>query len=175
MYKNLDEMRNNGIALANYFVDKSISEDIKIYQFGLMKRVYITHGFCLASLDRGALDPRFDVVEAWENGPVIPSVYHSFKHNGNNKITTKSYFVTEIDRDGKLEFVTPVLKDEEIKEVADFVWTRYINCSDFELVKLTHRKGTPWSLCYRKGENRQIPDLYTKAFYKKLIRSWEEN
>ena len=175
MYKSLDKMRHNAIALANYFVDKSISDEIKIYQFGLMKRVYITHGFCLASLDRGALDPLYDVVEAWKNGPVIPSVYHSFKHHTDNEIRTKSFFVTEIYSNNKVEIETPVLKDEDIKDVADFVWGRYKNHSDYELVKLLHRKGTPWYLCYKKGENRPIPDLYTKTFYKKLIRLWDEN
>jgi len=168
-------MKPNAISLANYFVDLAASSHKEIFQFGLMKRVYIAHGFCLALLDRTALDPRFDVVEAWKNGPVIPSVYHSFKHNASDGITNKSFFVTKIHPDGKLEFKTPILEDIEFKDIADFVWRRYFDFTDFELVNLTHRKGTPWFLCYEEGRNNPIPDLYTKTFYKKLIRTWEQN
>ena len=162
-------MQQNAISLANYFVDLALSNQKDIFHIGLMKRVYIAHGFCLAVLDRSALDPRFDVVEAWKHGPVIPSVYHSFKHNGNNKITVKSFFVTEIRSDG-IETETPLLKDDSIRKIADFVWRRYIDFTDFELVELTHRPGTPWALCYVDGKTNPIPDIYTKTFYKKLLK-----
>ena len=160
---------NNAISLANYFIDLAKSNQKNIHQFGLMKRVYITHGFYLALEDKSALDPRFDVVEAWKNGPVIPSVYHSFKHNGNKNITEKSIFVTGILSDGSLNIETPMLQNNDIIKIANFVWGRYINFTDFEMVQLTHRAGTPWDLCYEEGKNNPIPDLYTKAFYKKFV------
>jgi uncharacterized phage-associated protein len=160
-------MEVNAIAVANYFIGLAGSENVEIRQFGLMKRVYITHGFCLALLDRSALDPRFDVVEAWKNGPVIPSVYHSFKYNGNNPIRVKSLIV-EVG-DNELDFKTPELEDNEIQSIAQAVWKRYLGMDDFELIKLLHKDGTPWSRCYEEGKNNRIDDLYTKAYYKKLI------
>ncbi|MDR1091332.1 MAG: DUF4065 domain-containing protein [Prevotella sp.] len=160
-------MNTNAIAVANYFVDLAVKEKIEIKQFGLMKRVYVTHGFSLALLDYPALDSQFDVVEAWKNGPVIPSVYHSFKHNRNNPITEKS-FTVEVG-DGKFDFITPELEDSEIQQIAQAVWKRYSGMDDFELIKLLHKEGTPWSLCYEEGKNNKIPDLYTKAYYKKLV------
>ena len=164
-------MQSNAISLANYFIDLASSSQKGIYQMGLMKRVYITHGFCLALLDKSALDPRFDVVEAWKNGPVIPSVYHSFKHNGTKKITEKSFFVMNLLENGELDIQTPQLEEDDFKKIAEFVWTRYIDFTDYKLVELTHRPGTPWDLCYKEGKNNIIPDLYTKAFYKKLIKA----
>ena len=119
----------------------------------------------------GGIDPLFDTVEAWKNGPVIPSVYYSFKHYNAMAIATKSsgkYYPYN-----ELEVEIPTLKDMDIKDVADFVWGRYKNYSDIELVDMLHRKGTPWFLCYKEGKNNIIPDLYTKAFYKKLIRLWK--
>jgi uncharacterized phage-associated protein len=160
-------MKVNAIAVANYFIDLAKEKNVDIRQFGLMKRVYITHGFCLAVLNRSAIDSMFDTVEAWDNGPVIPSVYHSFKHNGNNPITEKSFIVKV--GDGEFDFETPELEDGEIRQVARAVWSRYSMMDDFELIKLLHKKGTPWSLCYKRGDNRPIPDLYTKAYYKKLV------
>jgi uncharacterized phage-associated protein len=162
-------MQPNAIALANYFIDKSLSENIPIYQLGLMKRVYIAHGFTLAFFDKSAIDPRFDVVEAWKYGPVIPSVYHSFKHNGNSAIIEKSVVVTDVLENGQVQFSAPTLENKDIIDVTNFVWDRYINFTDSQLVDLTHREGTPWALCYVEGKNNPIPDLYTKVFYEKLI------
>ena len=160
-------MNLNATALANYFVGLAKRDNIELFQFGLMKRVYIAHGFCLALYNRSAIDPRFDVVEAWKNGPVIPSVYHSFKYNGVNPIKEMSIIV-EMENN-QFKITTPELMDEEIKKVSEVVWERYKGMKDLQLIELTHQEGTPWSLCYEEGKNKPIPDLYTKAYYKKLI------
>lgn len=169
-------MATNATALANYFIDLAKNNGVELRQLGLMKRVYIAHGFSLALFDKSALDPRFDVVEAWPYGPVIPSIYHSFKYNRTNPITEKSVIerVEEKD-DGTLEesFEVPELHDIDIKCVAEMVWERYKDFDDYRLVALTHRHGTPWSLCFEEGKRNEIPDLYTKAFYKKLVIKWK--
>lgn len=72
-------MNMNALSVANYFIELAHKEGRHITQLGLMKRVYIAHGFSLALNYQSLLDPRFDKVEAWRYGPVIPSVYHSFK------------------------------------------------------------------------------------------------
>lgn len=161
-------MNPNATALANYFIDIAKRDGVELKQLGLMKRVYITHGFALAVLDRGALDDRFDRVEAWKNGPVIPSVYHSFKHNLDKPITEKSV-VMRLDG-SEMKFETPKLDDDEIRQVADFVWERYKEFNDFDLVNLTHKEGSPWHKCYIEGANMTIPDLYTRMYYKSLLR-----
>jgi uncharacterized phage-associated protein len=165
-------MATNATAVANYFIDLAKNDNMELRQLGLIKRVYITHGFSLALFDKSALDPRFDVVEAWKHGPVIPSIYHSFKHNENNPITVKSVIARVEEKDGKFKekFEEPILQDTDIQSVAEMVWDRYKKLSDYEMVALTHRKGTPWALCYKEGERNEIPDSFTKVFYKKLIK-----
>jgi uncharacterized phage-associated protein len=162
-------MKLNAIAVANYFVDLAVQERCELRQFGLMKRVYVTHGFCLAILNRSALDPRFDVVEAWKNGPVIPSVYHSFKHNRNSPIKEKSVIAEWSN--GAVEYITPELAHGcgDVKKIAQAVFERYMGYSDAQMVELLHRAGTPWALCYEEGRNNVIPDLYTKTFYEKVL------
>ena len=162
-------MTPDAIALANYFVDLAQEHNAPITQFGLMKRVYITHGFCLAALNKSAINPRFDSVEAWKYGPVIPSVYHSFKHNQSKPIEDKSIIFKGMEN-GVPQFGEPELQDEEIKQVARFVWNRYVNFTDTEIINLTHRKGTPWAYCYEEGMNKKIPDFVTRAYYNKLIK-----
>ncbi len=161
-------MKPNATALANYFIDLAHNDQLELRQLGLMKRVYITHGFSLAVLDRPAIDERFDKIEAWKNGPVIPSVYHSFKHNRNNPITEKSVIIDWSNNE--FTFEIPELEDNEIKQVANFVWNRYKGLDDFQMVELTHKKGTPWHECYIEGMNMPIPDAYTKLYYKSLLK-----
>ena len=72
-------MKDNALSVANYLIDLAKKENKNLTQLGLMKRVYIAHGFSLAINKESLLDNRFDKVEAWKYGPVIPSVYHSFK------------------------------------------------------------------------------------------------
>lgn len=162
-------MKTNAISVANHFIDLANKEKKALRQLGLMKRVYITHGFCLALFNTSILDERFDKVEAWKNGPVIPSVYHSFKHNQNNPIREKSVFMNMSQEENSMDFIVPELQDEMVQMVVESVWKRYEDYDDFELVGLTHKNGTPWQLCYVEGENRAIPDSYTKTYYKKFI------
>jgi uncharacterized phage-associated protein len=157
-------MKTSAIAIANHFVDLAQKEEKEIRLLGLIKRVYITHGFTLALYDRTALNQRFDVVEAWKLGPVIPSVYHSFKHFKTDHISEKSIIFTDYNK-----FEIPELEDKDVKKIANSVWNRYFNYSDSDIINLLHQKETPWGYCYVEGENRVIPDHFTQFYYKKLL------
>lgn len=158
-------MNNNAISVANEFIDIANKENKEIRLLGLVKRVYIAHGFSLAMLNKSLLDPRFDKVEAWRYGPVIPSVYHTFKYNGAEAIKEKGKILEE-DRG----FVIPVLEDENAKKIVNMVWQMYDGKTDSDLVTLLHREGTPWAIYYKWDKNNEIPDVATKLFYTKFVK-----
>lgn len=162
-------MKTNALSVANYFIELAAKDRHPLHLLGLMKRVYIAHGFALALLEHGLLDPRFDRVEAWEYGPVIPSVYHSFKQYRKGEITDFTVTVYQ-SPSGELEFDTPKLTDRKEQMVVEMVWKRYYDYKDSQLVTLTHREGTPWAACYKEGENNEIPDGLTGLFYSKLVK-----
>ncbi len=167
-------MNSDAIAIANYFIDKANSDTSAPYQLTLLrlvKYVYIAYGFAMAILDKVIIDKRFDTVEAWKYGPVIPSVYHSFKHNGNNIIKHKSIIAISEDKDGNLKFITPEVEDKENKMLLDFVWKRYRGKSTSELIALLHKGNTPWAYCYREGKNIEIPDEMTKMYYLSIVKN----
>lgn len=162
-------MRNNALSVANYFLELAKEEGLQFTQLGLMKRVYIAHGFSLAIHDVSLLDPRFDKVEAWRYGPVIPSVYHSFKQYKASPITEKT-FVMEWDAVAQEPtFHTPELHDDNAKEIVKMVLKRYKGMNDSEMVSLTHHAGSPWAVCYIAGRNKEIPDEVTKLYYSKIV------
>ena len=162
-------MKDNALSVANYFIDIAKSAGKTLTQLGLMKRVYIAHGFSLAINHKPLLDYRFDRVEAWKYGPVIPSVYHSFKQYRSTPITDLTV-IMEWDEDTmEPHFVTPRLNDTKAKKIVEMVWSRYLNKTDSEMVSLTHKKGTPWDLCDIEGENQPIPDELTEEYYRKIV------
>ena len=166
-------MQNDAIAIANYFVKKG-NEDISapdLTLLRLVKYVYIAYGFALSVLNKVIIDKRFDEVQAWKYGPVIPSVYHSFKHNRDQKITKECVILKSENDAGELHFETPEVEDERIKIILDFVWERYKGKTTPDLINILHAPGTPWAFCYRVGQNVEIPDKITKVYYDALVNS----
>ena len=53
-------MKDNALSVANYLIDLAKKENKNLTQLGLMKRVYIAHGFSLAINKESLLDNRFD-------------------------------------------------------------------------------------------------------------------
>lgn len=170
-------MKNNALSIANYFVELAKGDGKEIQPLKLMKLSYIAHGYILAILDKSALDPRFDKVEAWKFGPVIPSVYHSFKFYGNKNIEEPTFiFKGENFENDSPEIEIPRLNGESEKEICEFVWRNYEKYSGSDLVTMLHRDGTPWSIVYKEGKNIEIPDELTKSYYKLLVKElFEEN
>lgn len=164
----------NALEVANYLIDIAERNNEGIHLLKLVKEVYIAHGFSLALTGNSLLDPRFDKVEAWKYGPVIPSVYHSFKQYKNNPITGKTVTL-KLDDNGNVKFEEPMLKDETTKKIVEVVWKRYKDMSDSELVSLTHKSGTPWAVCYEEGANNVIPDSFTQLYYQKVLKNVLEN
>lgn len=149
-------------AVANEFLKKS--NEISVLK--LVKLCYIAQGFSLAVLDRPIFND--DRIEAWRYGPVVPSIYHEFKHFGRKNITTKSQFVTFTEDFNFIE-ETPVLTDENDKKIVQIVWNMYGGLSANRLVDLTHKSGTPWDLTYRPNLNNIIPNDLIKEYYKMLV------
>lgn len=158
-------MENYALAIANYFIELAHKESKDIRPLKLMKLVYIAHGYILAMLDKPTDGAKLEKVEAWQYGPVFPSVYYSFKQYGGNPID-KATTVLDFDKVGKEDFIsTPSLSCADEKKVCEFVWRNYGKFSDRELVSKLHMNGTPWKEYYQQGLNVVIPDKATKRYY----------
>jgi len=172
-------METNALSVANEFVQLSIEDSDKdtkdLTLLKLVKLCYIAHGFSLANFNgHSLLNPNFDRVEAWKLGPVIPSVYHSFKHNLNNKITEKVKVISEEKWNGtddNIDTTTPQLYNINEKAIVKFVWNRYRKWTGSDLVQMLHSDGTPWKLTYVPNANVIIPDGLTQVYFEGLIKA----
>ena len=126
--------------VAKYFLAQN-SEDAGdlISNLKLQKLAYYAQGFALAILGR----PLFgEHMEAWMHGPVIPELYHAYKHHGSGHIPHPE------------DFDLSVFSKEE-RELLDEVYQVYGQYSAWRLRQLTHEES-PWRDNYREGSSQQI-------------------
>ena len=137
----------------------------------VIKLVYISHGYTLAVCDRPLVP---DKVEAWRYGPVIPSIYNTLKKYGGDPVPSSVYCGTMAGTDAtekQKEFLTSIIP-YKAKAVLDRVLKMYGKLTGIELMKLTHKKGSPWSTYYKKGVRRiVIPNRAIKKHYEELLSS----
>lgn len=153
--------------IANFFLDKAEEEEIGISPMKLLKLVYIGYGWMIAALD----EPPFDeAIEAWEHGPVVPSLYHEFKHYRKDSITCRSGLFDLEDS----EYTEPRIpdKDEGANIVLSKVWDAYKYFDAWALRNKTHEEDTPWSETYVPGKNIPIPPERIKTHFNRKIREY---
>lgn len=150
-------------SVANEFIKLCDEHSIELTNIKLVKLMYIAQGLSLSILDRSLFID--DNIEAWKYGPVIPSIYHEFKHYKSNPITSKSVVLGR-----NLEILSePKLTNEEDIKIVKLTWNLYKDMSPLDLVDLTHRAGTPWSLTYQYGQNKTIDNELIKRYYDKFV------
>ncbi len=127
-------------AVANEFLELAKAEKRQVSPMKLQKLLYFAHGWHLAIRGDALLN---ETIEAWDFGPVVRSVYHEFKHFGNQPVTGYATYFDEDD----FEVIQPELSDdaERSKKLIGKVWNVYKVFSAFELSQMTHSQGSPWS------------------------------
>jgi uncharacterized phage-associated protein len=138
--------------VAEYFLWRAQQEGRALTPMQVLKLVYIAHGWLLGLNARPLVN---EEIEAWQYGPVIPSLYHAYKQCG-------AGFIRDFSGSGDEGF--------EYLELAimDQVWNGYGHRSGISLSTLTHEPGTPWSLTVKDSglgaviSNDLIEDYYRR-------------
>jgi uncharacterized phage-associated protein len=146
--------------IANHFLTLGASDDGEmISNLKLQKLAYYAQGFALAILDR----PIFaSGIEAWDHGPVVPDLYHSYKQYGAGVIPAPEGY----DPD-------QVLNPEEQKLLND-VYLSYGQYTAWKLRDLSHEES-PWKDAYARGSGTVItPDAMKSYFRENLIDPTQE-
>ena len=147
----------NALAIANYFVKKANNEGVELSPMKLLKLVYIAHGWHLAIKDQELID---ETVEAWQYGPVVPSVYHEFKKYKSSQVTQPGYLFTE-----QAKIITPMVEDDATVQFLNKIWDVYKIYNGLQLSTLTHQPNTPWDIVYNKEKGSIIRNQLIKDHY----------
>ena len=144
-----DEVANYFIYLASQQVVGDSNEKEGITNLKLQKILYFAQAYFLAKLGR----PLFkDQIEAWAYGPVVPLIYHKYKHKGSDPI---------IDGEDSVK-----ISDEDKKALA-MIWESFGGYSAGRLVDITHAHD-PWKLSF-KARSKIISNQSLKDYYKPLL------
>ena len=171
-------------AVANYFFMLSKKTGRPITPLKMQKLVYIAHGWHLGITEKPLVDDEYP--EAWEFGPVFPSLYHEFKHFKGNPIKeparelilTQPLDSWDWDWDS-LEAETPCIDndDDEVRKFLDNIWNSYSKYSGIKLSSMSHGPGTPWSQTREAVgliRNAPISEDTIKRFYEKRFRELQQ-
>ena len=157
----------SALAVANHFLDLAKIEGIPISPLKLQKLVYLSHGWYLGINESPLIEDEY--AEAWQFGPVFPSLYQEFKKFVNKPITVAA---TEIgETTSGFVLVTPSidLRDRSAVRVIERVWWIYKGYSANQLSNITHKKGSPWDDTVKNEpnkKNRNISDAVIMRYYR---------
>lgn len=128
--------------IANFFVDMArYNENDTITNMRINKLLYYAQAWSLVQDKKPLFDEDF---EAWDYGPVVPSVYKKYKSFKKNNIDV-------IDKDYSVNRLS-----EDDLSVLLMSYSYFNQFSTSRLVDATHRRGSPWSVAYKKGKSTKI-------------------
>lgn len=147
---------HKSLAVAQHMIERCAEDgDPAVTPMQLIKLVYVAHGYMLGLHGRPLLD---EAVQAWQYGPVVPSVYQAVKK-------FQSAPVTAVPNGG-----SPVAFTNDELTVMNTVAKTYGKCSGIVLSSATHRPGTPWTMTWSaSGKNAPISNDLIESFYRDLL------
>lgn len=144
----------NVFTVADFFVDfANQCDDDSMTNLKLNKLLYYAQGHYAALTGRKLFN---DDIEAWDFGPVVPSVYHKYKICGRNRIADYDISVPD-----------DCFTDEQYSILLD-VAREYAKFAGSYLVEKTHQFGTPWKNHWSEDKrNIVIPIDEIKSYFSK--------
>lgn len=152
-------MPYSAIKVANEFLQLAASDSPPraLTPLQLIKLVYIAHGWSLVHLNAPLLNEQ---PQAWQYGPVIPTLYHAIKQFGSGPVR----YPIEGDTD-------PQVLSGECRELIRAVYQAYGRYSGVQLSNMTHQPNTPWSRAWTTaGKNAVISNNSIQDHYRVLAQ-----
>jgi uncharacterized phage-associated protein len=163
-------------AVANEFLELAKKDSKQLTPMQLQKLVYFAYGWYLAITGKRLINER---VEAWEWGPVVPSLYSEFKRFGSDPIT-------DLAREAAFQGLTATLRpyrvksgnnieDGEALQIIRRVWEIYGKYSASQLSTMTHEPNSPWAQTPDKDiRGTDIPDNLIASYFRRLATTNEQ-
>ena len=164
-------------AVANYFLALAKEEDKDLTPLQIQKLVYLAHGWYMAFYEEPLVDDEY--VEAWDYGPVFPSLYHELKEFGADPINRLAKNIEYIEGADKLGVWIPVIGKEDsiTKNLLGQAWEVYKDSTGGQLIELTHTEGSPWAQTRSKHKNiinADISNDIIREYYKGKLKEHRE-
>jgi uncharacterized phage-associated protein len=146
-------MSYKALDIANKIIKSASNNDAAdlVSNLKLQKLLYYQQGFHLAYFGTSLFE---DEIEAWQYGPVVPSIYERFKRYGNKGI----------EYDGETIILSATHEESLFNEINKV----YGSYSAIGLMEMTHQE-TPWKTT-EIGVGNIISKDKLKTFFKKRLK-----
>jgi uncharacterized phage-associated protein len=148
--------------IAQFFVLRGINEDNPLTAMKLQKLVYFAHGLYLLETDDPLIAEEF---QAWQFGPVVPSLYRSY-----------AYFKGgPIDSESALSVLGLLIRDipplnEKAESIINGTWDALKDIHPIQLSNWTHRPDSAWSRIYNPvAKDLVIPNSEIKKDLQRFV------
>lgn len=143
--------------VANRMLDLAQAQGQELTPLKLLKLVYIAHGWSFPYLGGPLLA---EPAQAWQYGPVVPSLYHATSRY-------RAGAITEHVPDTDPQVLTP-----QADSLIQSVYNSYSRYTGIQLSNMTHMPNTPWSEAWNvRGKNAIIPNDRIAAHYQHLLET----
>jgi uncharacterized phage-associated protein len=129
---------NDPRIIANYMLDVAANKGVSLTNLALQKLLFFAHAISLAERKTKLVSGYF---EAWQFGPVHPTVYQAFKAAGPNTIDFRAESFDPVTRTRRS---LQQLADSATRDICDRVMVQFGRMSAGRLVDITHAVGGPW-------------------------------
>jgi uncharacterized phage-associated protein len=144
--------------IAYAFVKKGLDTGKPVTQMKLQKMAYFAHGYHLARYGEPLIKEDF---EAWQFGPVAPSIYNEFNLYGSDPIM--------MEEPARVEQALRTLPPQAW-EAINYTWEATKDISAYKLSGWTHKRDAPWAAAYRPNvPGTIIPNSDIKAYFTKFL------
>jgi uncharacterized phage-associated protein len=139
--------------IANYFLSLTNEEyGDGISNLKMQKLLFYAQGFHLAFYNKPLFNEK---IEAWMHGPVVPDLYHHYKHN----------VADALPKPKKMDFK---IYSQDVQTLLDQIYNIYGQFSAWKLRNLTHAESI-WKTAYKKV-NKEISQDEMKRYFKTLLK-----
>ena len=128
-------MLNPASLISFDFVLKGIKQGIPITQMKLQKMLYFGQGLNLVKNNEPLVQEMF---QAWKYGPVIPSIYSTYKFYGSDPITDTYWIGSQSKLEDEISKI-----DNQSRNILDLTWESTKQISAIKLSNWTHAEGSP--------------------------------
>jgi uncharacterized phage-associated protein len=157
-------------SIANFFLELAKASGETLSPMKLQKLVYYAQGWYAGYTKERLID---EEVEAWQYGPVIPSLYLEFKEFGSGAITRAAFDWKSFKRSE-----VPAIQDVNIRAFLTNVWDAYGKYTAIALSEFTHAVDGPWDQIRRAKpgiKNADIPFEMLQEHFQSAVEKTKAN
>lgn len=158
----------SALVIASKFIDLGIEKGYPVTPMKLQKMVYFAHGLNLLNYNKKLIN---DNIQAWDYGPVIPTIYHTLKEFGNTEIVENPIRVGITFKSG---FIRQDILDDDSESTINLVFELTKNMSAVQLSNWSHAEGSPWQqVYYSNNKSKNIDDETIKNYFLRVTKDGE--